>query len=488
MLKKIILIIALIFFFISFKTAAQHKIKIVYNPNDCVNCLNNIRKIDEIKSPIQLILQEQYQGDSSEIMSIFEIKKQDVEVLFSDALYKVYAPNSQKSALIINYEATNKQYLFDLASLNDKKVQYINNLSQDTSKYIFEEPLVKFGTEPWTLVNNYIYTYNKFSTDVRIFNIFNLQSHKVVLEDTIIQQHYKMLSQKYKYLKYDLNDKRIKEGIHIAGINSIPNQNKFCVNFKFPYWIISADHQDTAQHTFNSLEFFDNEGNHLTSRFVDQPSGLKEPINERSKLSAIDANYFPLISDLKFLDTNNFILSVYASKEALASKSSSLKKYYLSFMTWDAKQDKYITKRYLKDTLPSVYNDYGYYFSNALFSEDGTYYVLPLSDVVYTIEGPQFSLDLFKEKLFDGDQFKSKYYNLEIASDHHYIYLRYFDAIEFKLKYIKYHIKEHKIVASKILDIKSQYPLLNFVKFDSFDPNYIFVPFTKNELHRIRVF
>lgn len=482
---------------LSVHVAANNKVVISMNMNECNACYNALSYLDLIDSSIELIyiFPEAYQTDSADIQALFEFPLRG-RFIWSDKLNKEYLINSFFTSLTYtNSEECNPLVYRVKEEMNKELVAYINSLNQPEYVYTFDEDIFSPANHFYYFYQDQLLSINKLRNHLMVSD---MKTEKVRLltdiSDTLIHE---------AYLKYFKDEKTAKEKKDFANriaeehqlkayqsFNSLDvYKDKIYLSSSYLNFVFRNNNEDTLQSSITVIHVFDFDANLLNTipiRHYDEAmvNNLKRDSNGH-----LDSFYFLNPgSTFKVINDSTFYFENYAVGNLLRPD---FKAYFLASYEYDPIENELIFKDFFPPTLQERYRKIGYNFSNPRFSWKGNAFTIPFNDEIYFSDADNFhaySLNVFEglpmmENLF-SDPYRG---NVMANKSGPIIYLLFEDAGT--LYYYQSNMNKktaYKVNVSELLTEKNHrggifYP-------DPFDYGYLYYPISNHQLKRIKIF
>lgn len=460
------------------KLFGQHLIQIALNVNDCNVCIENLKKLNALDTAyaIRIVAKESERDFANDIISLIKPEPHDIDLVFSNDLYHslILAGNiSSISMLNEKYNTTSKRYSLK-SELSNEFIAYLNSLNKDTVTFNFNQRFDMIAAENIVYADHIAYSYSsKMPYVLRLDFIHRKVDTFLKINPTIERQAYHKLFRKDDELQQQLNflEKNNISGSSIQKvvINALGN-----ITLSVHYTYFKVKDKDTLATRFTAIQEFSKQGKLLATHLI----------NPDKLLTRVDASCFVRAGEFAF-DGDTLLISLVYPKYGKEDKKVNG---FLAKFVLDNNGD-YNFYALPDKKLPGVYDDYGYFYTQPVFSNNLNYIGVLLSDSIFGFKGNKdIAGHIFKEPQYSGDKLAFKYSINSIDQFGAYLYLTYYDKTNgVDLFFVKYNLNTKRIDLKKKLVDRIKENNLFFMFFDQKDPDYYYLKAAANRVMRIRV-
>ncbi|GEM_PF-2320299 len=476
--------------FFSQPSFANFRLYVTLNMSECTACYNSLRHLENIDSRISLhyILPEDYRGDSAEIAANFKFPARG-SYYWSDSMFSRYAyPNGLSSVTLVN---ENSQAIIRYAlkqEFDSKATAFYNSLVNEQMELPLSAPLLSMNNGTLTYNGNELCFVNQMKN---CFTKVDLKTGQEILlikmSDTLSKAAFRS---KFDNDQEWIRHRKIINDLKLPRFQLLKEQqltpDYIYLTGVYTYFIISANKQDTGEARFEAIHQFDRNGKLLHTGVVKDKVSEFEPLvldvlNGKGKDTVF---YFSNTSPFWVENDSTVLMGV----RGFASKDYPYASYFLGRYVRRGKDPNYEFKNYVNYVLPPAYKQLSYNFCNARFTEDGKFFMLPLSDELYTIseKAKPLELGLFTNKTVPANPFELENEIVMVRHDKQNFYVLFYEKMA--LKYAKINMSTKTKTISDISAKIEKYKLKGYATPDFFDYNYIVVPTESDKLLRFKVF
>ncbi len=455
---------------------AQNRLYVPILPNECLNCVSQLAKLNDIDKslPVNLLFPKRYKVDAAALSKRLYLNDYSAEIIWSDSLFNRFksAGNIKSSIGAYNEESGNFINV-DIASIGEA-IPFFNSLNRTDTIELSNHA---FGGE--TVLKNsgrYLYCLDGTANEIRAFDKADGQLlYTLSVTDSMVQAAFKLRypAKKWKaeYLEaqaFAARKKRIDPNAFEAMYCS--NDTVYAISH-YTYIIRDTAYKDEATvflalcvYKKGQMIDFSIVENYIDPGFKGVNRGLHRISKSGEAVKSEDAYY---IMGGEFFMNNDILYS-----ELHGFYAKGLPNHILGIFKKSPKH-LYEFKGFFKGTLPSEYEKIGY---NGLYPGNGIPYSHPYvalmeSNHVFSLNPDQPDLDLLILSQ-NGTGFKG-IFGFKASKD--FAYVIYRNGKDKWLWYAKVDIKSNKVLQN-VAFYDTSLPFIADCNIDDYDYRFIYIP------------
>ncbi len=480
--------LALLLLMASFTGFAQNKLYVPILPNECLNCVSHLAKLNDIDKslPVSLVFPKRYKVDSAVLSKRMYLNDYKAGIVWSDSLFNRFKNGGNIKSSIGAYNEESGNFInVNIASIEDA-VPFFNSLSRtDTVKLSSHA----FGGE--TILKNsgrYIYCFDVTASEIRAFDKIDGQLlYTLSVTDSMVQAAFKL---RYPANKWKKEYQEAKEfSTRKRRIDPNAFEAMYCSNdtiyatSHYAYIIRDTAYKDEATN-FVALSIYKDGKmisfsiveNYIDPSFKGVNRGLHRITEAGDLVKREDAYY---IMSGGFFVKNDTLYT-----ELLGYLADGIPNHILGLYKKNAK-NVYEHKGFYKGTLPSEYLKVGY--TTGLFPGSGILYSYPYVALVYSNhvfsvspDKPDLDLPILSQKTtgFKG------IFGLRVSQN--FAYIIYRDGKDKWMHYAKVDIQSNRIIQD-VPYSDTSLPYIADESIDDFDYRFVYIPISEQMILRKKV-
>lgn len=479
-------VLILLFFLLNcFAAKAQDTVSVALNMDECISCYNTLRFLDDLNPDVGLkyIFAEAYQPDSAKIQKIFKFPARG-RYVWSDSLNRTALINGYMSSIGLDNPNRAKPLKFSVKYELDKPlVAFFSKLVRPDDTFNFEEPVFSMTNAPLVYQGTDVYAIDTWLNTITKASLITGKSETIVqFSDSLLRLAFRNYFGSDSAWQATLNINKSRGDKRMATISEVSFAgNKMYVIAKHVYFEINDT--ETIESHFNSLFVFDRNCK-LIRNIPIHYNNVIERKEFKGHLVADTLDFISVIPSFWVNPDRSVMLGVLLYEDDLTSHSQH---YFLAKFTIDTIKNQLVFDKFFPYPLSERYQPYGYSFSNAHVSWDGTCFANYLDDVIYFTEdfSKKVDLNIFPKDAETKWTFSPKNYIAQVNMDSAYYYV--YGGEGGDVKYYRIDRKTGARLEAKI-ELANIRGLGRYTAPGSLDYNYLLVPINAHQLERIKIF
>jgi len=470
-----------------FVAKAQDTVTVALNMDECISCYNTLKFLDDLSPEVGLkyIFAKAYQPDSAKIQKIFKFPARG-RYIWSDSLNQAALINGYMSSIGLDNPNRDHPLKFSVKYELDKPlVAFFSKLSRPDDTFNFEDPVFSMTNGPLICRGTDIYALDTWLNTVTKASLITGKSEIIVqFSDSLVRLAFHNFFGNDSVWRVTKAIHKSRGGKRMVSLKQLSfGGDKLYVVTQQVYFEPLPEEADTAETRFNSLFVFDR--NYKLIRNI--PISYNNIIEEKEvkgRLVSDTADYISLTSSFWINPDQSVMLGLMLYDKDLTAHQQH---YFMARFTIDTNSNQLVFDKYFPWPLSERYKAYGYGFSNAHVSWDGTCFANYLDDVIYFTEdfSKKIDLNIFPKVHEDIREPFPKNYILHVNMDSAYYYVYGGQGGDFK--YYRINRKTGARLEAKI-ELADFRGLGRYTQPGSLDYNYLLMPINAHQLERIRVF
>ena len=194
----------------------DYSIVITLNLSDCMNCNSKLYELSKLKDnfDMKLVLSEEYQEDSSQIIEQLYLNDFNTKIIWDDALFKSYAPSMQ-SSVTLESKYNLERSSITIHDVSRNYLNYLRRLNLATDTLLMNEGKVLRGVGKYQIKGQEFSLLNKLKNSVEVFDLstekrtLRYEVSDSILRKTFAYSGFDELD--YDSVKADMKNERVPE-------------------------------------------------------------------------------------------------------------------------------------------------------------------------------------------------------------------------------------------------------------------------------------